>query len=572
MSQSDLIGQTFDGYKLVEVVASGDEEALYVGERVRDGERVWVRTARVDDPAALARLRQRYEAEAKAARQLASVGAVLPVRETIRLGDASGLVTPVPHGRSLNDRFAEQNSPWPLRAVLPWFRKLMTAMEAAHDEGAAHGSLQGRAIYLDDDNRVTICGVAVMDADRLDAAKRDDVKSLASMLYRATTGRPAKSGFPDTGMPPSPENYVPDYPGSLGRFLRRRLSDDEFDDPVSDAGLLRRSIDALEVDPAFRKVVGLAPRADEEGGASEVGHDRAHRRNLWRTLVVQSLIVIGFVALSVTTTLIVMESRVEDARLRAGAEHVRNADVEGAAKYTEPTPRLSVWRCLLSPLAEGPGGLDSALAEACMRLAPEVKREVLLAELSAVSAVLRARPVKDRGEDMARAYEKLFLDGADSIARHASGKLANREPVSGLEEWAIQSPAPQVSAVLQTLSGRSGPTMAWAAGLLERRRAAKREELESLEMVLGPVPDIEGNDRITDAYRSLFSSGPESLDKWLSGRRDSGHSVASIEYWVVADGDARTVSVLRTLAERDGKTGQWAKKLLARASSRSLTP
>ncbi len=465
MSRSDLIGQTFDGYTLTEVVASGDDESLYLGERVRDGEFVWVRTARIDDPHVIIRLEQRYDAEDRAARRLASVGAILPVRETIRIRGAPGLVTGVPSGRSLNDRFAEQTSPWPLREMLPWFRKLMTAMEAAHEEGAAHGTLAGRAVFLDDDDRVTICGLAMVEGHRLEQAKRSDARALAALLYRGSTARAPVPGFPDTGMPPSPDNYVAHYPGSLGRFLRRRLAVDEQDDPVMDAGLFRRSVDALAVDPSFRKAVGLSS-VDEDGGVGDTGGHPVKRRNRWRALLSQSLIITAFVALSVLATLMVMESRIENARLQSAAETARRNITRRDEPRAAETPRAAVWTCLVAALEPGSASLNHDLVDSCFRHTPSVQKATFLRELERIRSSLSA-PVSDvRDRSLASGYRALFDGGADNLQRWVEYRRSRGLSVEGVEDWLQTHRGADVVAVLRTLGGRKGDAARWAKKLL----------------------------------------------------------------------------------------------------------
>ena len=465
MSRSDLVGRVFDGYRLVDTVASGDDEILFQASRVRGGETVWVRTARVDDVEVQRRLEHRYEAEMEAARRLASVGAILPVRETIQIEGALGLVTDVPRGESLNEHFASESGARSLKTVLPWFRKLMTAMEAAHEEGAAHGSLQGRAVYLDDSGRVTVCGVASMTGEVLERARLTDVRALAAMLYRASTGQSPKHSFPDTGMPPSPDTFVPDYPGSLGRFLRRRLADDD-DDPVVDAGMLRRSIDALEVDPAFRKAAGLSPRTDDDTSSTDVHIERGKRRD-WRGLLGQLGLVALFVGVSVIVTFMVMQVRVEQA-WREGRASVTEADLGAKPTTTELTSRERLWRCLHEPFADGGArALSDAQTDQCLRQAPTLHREALAREAARIRAALQSETTAvDWDRSLEAGFEKLFGQGAQSVGQEVEYRLKRHLPLEPLEKWISSHRGGEVDAVLLTLQGREGPASEWAARTL----------------------------------------------------------------------------------------------------------
>lgn len=474
MSLIELLGRTFEGYKPVEVVATGDDEVLFVGERVRDGGRVWIRTGRrLEDDALRARLSERYEAEKVAARRLASVAQILSVREIIHIDGAPALVTDIPRGRPLSDIHSESRVATPLKELLPWFRTLLTAMEAAHAEDTAHGALQSRAVYLDKRGRVTICGIAAADGDA--AMRRTDVTSLARLLYHASTGKPPRRGFPDTGMPRSPDEIVPGYPATLARFLCRRLSDDA-DDSVQDAGVFRRSIDALSVDPEFRKAAGQGDPAETGGAGVIIERVSAERR--WRRLAWLSLVATLLVAASVTVTFLVMEVRVDEARRTAmEARPLVAGGGESVMVRAASDPRLAVWECLHSPFLTGDAqGVDAGAAgmtprhaAECMRLSPTIKRDELRHEAARLVALLEAQPISTDLEQAAdRSYGRLFDAGPDSVAEYVAYRLQHDMPTTAIDDWIQTHLADPSVATLRTLAGRQDEVAVWARGILQR--------------------------------------------------------------------------------------------------------
>ena len=416
MTHAELIGKTFDGYRLNDIVALGDDEVLYAAERIRDGDRVWIRTPRSTDTATRARFSLRYDAELTASERLKSVDAVLPVRETISVNAGPGLVTDVPRGRALHDLFAEQTAPWPLKEVMPWFARLVGAMEAAHLEKAGHGSLQPRAVWLDDARRVTVCGVATMAPEPLVETCRNDVRALAALLYRATTGRAPVAGVADTGMPPGPETYVPDYPSSLGRFLRRRFASD-VDEPVENAGVFRRSLKALEVDPAYCRAVGIEPRPDDV--ASERPEAPRVPERTWRLLAWTMFAAAGFVAIAVVSTVLMMNVRIESAYDSGFAAGRDSAPVRksGADDAGPRVPRLDAWACVHRAfLPGGPGAVRGGELADCLRLAPDVSLSTLADEAQAVALAFADVAHAPRG-DSGEVYRKLFAEGPDQSSR-----------------------------------------------------------------------------------------------------------------------------------------------------------
>ncbi len=466
-------GRTFEGYKLVDVVASGVEEVLYLAERVRDGGRVWVRTAKLVEPdPAHERLRQRYDAEKTAAVKVASTGgAILPVREVIELDGVPAIVTDIPKGRSLNDVFADGSQELRLLETLPWLRRLMTTVEAAHNVGAAHGSLGGRAVYLDED-RVTVCGLAVMEGERLKQAMLSDVVALSSLMYHATCGNAPRPGFPDTGMPVSPEHYVDGYPASLARFLRRRLAKDQAADPVENAGIFRRSIDALSVDPQFRKAAGVV---DEDAHSQQVVIQK--RKIDWQGLKWPVALGGLAVGVSVLITFMVMEVRIEEAKMSA-ARPTAPTKLAVAPAAPETNPRLAAWRCVharFTRLEDGP--IAPRGIRECMRLAPHVTIDELRTETALILEGLESTPrPNDGGISAAAGYKRMFIQGPDAVAQHVRYRLDRDLPIDELERWLAANPATQNKAVLTTLSAGQGKVAAWSKRALQRAGVAPQRK------------------------------------------------------------------------------------------------
>ena len=458
-----LFSQTFEGYKPVERVASGDDELLLLAERTRDGDPVWLRTARdPHDAAACARLGQRYEAERDAAKALASDGSVLSVREIIRVGNAPGLVSDVPKGRSLNDIFSDKTDPPALHESLAWFNRLMAAMESAHREGAAHGSLQGRAVYVTEDDRVIVCGLATMAGTQRQAAQLADVRSLAALMYHATSGKAPHRGFPDTGRPASPDTYVDGYPASLARFLVRRLSDDADEETVRDAGVFRRSIDALAVDPEFRRAAQVRGTQTE----SVVVTPAVDKGDLWRRVAATLAISGILVVVAVVATIMVMQVRVEDARRQGPAPIVQAPAAPAQVIYDATSEHARVWQCLHA-LADADSGSTERATQECLQLGPSLSPTVLANEAEHLLGILSSSPeATDRDKSADAGFRRLFTDGSAAVTQYLDYRLKRNLQTEALERWVDRNKNPQVVSVLRTVSAGEGPATQWAHRML----------------------------------------------------------------------------------------------------------
>lgn len=463
---SEFLSKTFDGYKPLERVASGNDEVLLLAEHTHDKDPVWLRTARdPEDADACERLRLRYEAERDAAKTLASIGSILSVHKIIRVGDAPGLVSDVPKGRNLNDIFSDKTDPPALHESLAWFNRLMAAMESAHREGAAHGSLQGRAVYVSEDDRVIVCGLANMVGAQRQAAQLADVRSLAALMYHATSGKPPHRAFPDIGRPASPDTYVNGYPSSLARFLVRRLSDDD-DETVRDAGVFRRSIEALAVDPDFRR----AARVHGSQTASVIVARAANSGDRWRRMAATLAISGALVVVSVVVTILVMQVRVEDARRQAPVPIVHTPAAAAPVIYDATSERARVWQCLHA-LADAADGTTERATQECLQLGLSLSPTDLAEEAVRLLGVLRASPqATDRDKSANAGFQRLFTDGSAAVTQYLDYRLKRNLQTEVLERWVDRNKNPPVVSVLRTLSTGEGPAAQWAQRLLTRPR------------------------------------------------------------------------------------------------------
>ena len=461
---TDFFDGVFDGYRFRRQVTAIPSEAIFLAERVRDGEEVWVWTPKGADGEApdFALARVRYEAMGRAARKLGTTSGVLGVRDIIQVGEAPGLVTDVPRGRPLDEILVETVQPRALREVLRWFGRLLTVFESAHNDVVVHGTLTERCIYIDKSGRPVVLGLMDKDEDDPDG-RRADVRSLAVLLYHATSGRPPKAGFPYTGQAASPREFIENYPESLARFLVQRLGAGE-GDPVTDAGVFRRALEALSVDPDFRKAASI------EGGRNDpapavIIERRAHQ---WRPILVTTIaaaiasVAVGAVVYSV------MQVRLESAERRA--EHAI-FPVVASAPSEEPLlmgDRLDAWICIHEHFLPGTDGrLSPEEASACVGRAPGLTVDELRAELLRVASGLEgSMSASDAEVSEDNSYRKLFLLGADEVAAHVRYRLESQLPTRSLDAWLTRH-IDEFGGVVQTLARRDDSVAGWAKARLE---------------------------------------------------------------------------------------------------------
>ena len=472
MTAHDWRGKTFDGYRITSPVASGDDETLFEGERVRDGDEVWIRVPRARDSASYARLKARYLAEQVAATELRSTGAVLMAREVIELDGAPALVTNRPSGQSLNDYFSKVHGPQSIRAVLGWFKRLVGALESAHEIGIAHGNLSGRAIYLDDRQRVTVYGLATMTGARLVEARQTDARALSFILYRATTGINPSLGFPHTGQPRSPSVIVEGYPPTLARFLVKRLSEEsQDDDPVNNAGVFRRSLDAMAVDPEFRRRAGLLRTGTTADLVVETRDALAGMRRFVPWVVATTFLCIACVGV----TYLAMQSQVEQVQRRSAARGRQTVEQVAPAAPAVPTGLVEVsegreaaWTCLHR--AFGPtdqGAISRVDIAQCLRLVPEATPAEMAREAARLGQALEESVrVLPKDQSVEAGYHRLFVMGADEVEQHLRYRIARRLSTARFEAWVQANRSSQVLGVLATLSARRGRVAAWARSQL----------------------------------------------------------------------------------------------------------
>jgi hypothetical protein len=151
---------------------------------------------------------------------------------------------------SLADRL--RPGPLPVHDAIQICRLLLSAIEAAHVRGAAHGPINVGAIVLDGDRPVL---GAVDPAAPTPDAPADDVYAVAMVLYETISGRPW-----EPNMAPGAADWSR-IPRRLRRVLRRALS------PVAerrwpDASAFQRALWAPRPrDPIWPAVVVLVVAA-----------------------------------------------------------------------------------------------------------------------------------------------------------------------------------------------------------------------------------------------------------------------------------------------------------------------
>lgn len=485
-----LIGNIFVGYRLCRIVATFAEEIVFLAEHTRDGRMVWIRAARetISHEEELL-LEKRYEAELRASRKLSASGVALPVRELMRVRERPAMVTDVPRGEPLDALLATSLQPRPLRDVLGWYRKVVLTFEQAHADSVVHGYLSPRHIFVDGE-RLTLLGLMEPDFDD-QQSRSSDIRALASILYYATTGRPPRAGFPYTGHPTPPRELVEGYPDALSRFLMQRLTI-EADDPVKNATIFRRSLEALVVDPNFRR--SAAPEGDRSGEVPTIIVDRRADRQLQKVAWGVAIAVIaGCIAIAVTYA--VMSVRLRTAETRAlAASTVADAtlaeatggvirDASGSPELPD-TPagriqskplisdasltvaarsRLDAWRCLHAEIVAGDGKLEPRETSTCMTGVPTLSASDLLSELDEVRVgLLGDRTGSDADASEHGSYARLFGRGADEVEADVRYRIENALPKDRIERFITENIDGEVGGIMRTLAARDGPVAAWA--------------------------------------------------------------------------------------------------------------
>jgi hypothetical protein len=465
---TDFIDGVFDGYRIQRQVMTLEGEAVFEGERVRDGERVWIWTSRASgsalDPSAL---REKYEGRVRATRRVGTTGGALGIREIIQIGVAPGLVTEAPRGRSLDDLLADSVQPRSIREVLQWFGPLMATMDTAHSDHIVHGALTPRHVYLDNSHRPTVLGLTETEDDAADAvAQRADVLALATLLYHATTGRPPKAGFPYTGQPASPREIVETFPDGLARFLVQRLAAAD-DDPVTDACVFRRSLEALSVDPDFRKAAGIEASANDPAPPVVIERDP----NKWKRLLVP-LAAAGIAAIAMGgITYSVMNVRLDAAERRAAAATAAppiTVVTPPVAMGARGGPTRDAWSCVHAQFgAAGDGALSPEEAGDCVRHSPGVTLADLAAELDRIRVGLSGEAVaSDAAASEDKSYRDLFELGADELAMHVRHRLEHQLAMDSLDRWVSRNLTGSVAGIMRTLAARNDAVAIWARGRL----------------------------------------------------------------------------------------------------------
>ncbi|MEC8025299.1 MAG: hypothetical protein VX223_15335 [Myxococcota bacterium] len=474
MKLKDIIGSSADGYRLDKLVDSTTQEWRFEAEALRSGVLVHVRLPRTNIASHSPALAVRYQNELDASSMLPAAGPAVANREIVEIHGQPALVSDRPSGQSLADMFSKNTSSVPLATVLEWFRSLVLSIEAAHRDNIAHGHLGASDIFQDDDGQIELRGLALFhDAEDIEQAKRADVFSLAQILYQATTGQRPEAGFPYIGQPTPAEQIVDGYPESLSRFLSLRLAADA-DDPVRDAGIFRRSLDAI----AQFAEVQLQIERSRPARRPEVVFE--HGRKEWgRFLGPLAIVAVAALAGAGATSLYhqgqTQQLPTETSTVASAAPTSMPMPNPTTIDHTN-TSRLEVWHCLHHEFSKGGDGrLTMREIMRCMRADPDLTVDEVQVEAMRILSALQTEPnADDSKESQNESYRRLFALGVDEVDLYLSYRMARQLPLDNVERWVQQSAGQEAVGVLRTLANRPNPVGQWAATTLQRVHKTER--------------------------------------------------------------------------------------------------
>jgi hypothetical protein len=470
MALKDLIGTIVDGYRLDTLVDSSVTEWRFAGQSVLSGIPVNIRMPRVSQEEICADLGALYQRELDASQILQSTGMVVAARDLIEIHDRPALVTDCPRGKSLADLFVQSSTGQPLSEALPWFRSLVIAFESAHRDGVAHGSFGPADIFKDEDGRLTIRGFAIADTNqsRTDA-QRADVRSLAGILYQATTGRAPEAGFPHAGEATPANQIIPDYPESLSRFLTLRLGGD-LTDPVSNAGIFRRSLDAMSEYAEVKRKAELTSPTRSPEVVFETNSKRL--RELVGPLLSVSLACIAGASaawLYLQSNPPEITKRITNSSTTAALPKTATETAVHATQIDlRKKERLAIWNCIHSEFATGGDGeLSPKELMRCIQIAPDLTMDELQLEALRIVATLDEKPTAiDTAKTQSDSFRRIFLLGADEVEQYVTYRIERQLSLEELDHWIIGYGGKSAIGVLRTLAVRSGAIGIWANKVL----------------------------------------------------------------------------------------------------------
>ncbi|MBO9310452.1 MAG: SUMF1/EgtB/PvdO family nonheme iron enzyme, partial [Chloroflexi bacterium] len=247
-------GQMLGKYRIEGLIGRGNMAEVYRAFNPDLSQYVAIKVIhpmRLDDPEAVARLRQ----EARAAASLSHPN-ILRVFDFDEQGGLSYMVTELIQGETLAKRIAAAPNGLPLSEVRRWFVQLCAALDYAHQRGVIHRDVKPSNIMITADERLVLTDFglarlagsekltatgyttgspAYMSPEQIEGAADlshlADIYALGCVLFELLTGRTPFIGSNASiiikhlsELPPSPSAFVQDLPKGVDAVVLRALS------------------------------------------------------------------------------------------------------------------------------------------------------------------------------------------------------------------------------------------------------------------------------------------------------------------------------------------------------------
>jgi hypothetical protein len=221
---AELLGDALGHHELVQVIGGGASGLVYEAFDPREGRHVAIRTFRLDamEPQAAATFEARLRAQTAAAAALQHPN-IVAVYDCDRQGQTASQAMEFVEGENLAQHLARVGS-LPALQALALVAQLLSALEAAHARGLAHGRIEPAHLLVSRAGRLKVLGFGV--PQPVEPTVADDLYRSAVVAYQMFTGESPSQRPGQDGGRLAPHQLRPDLPVALDGVFERALSDD----------------------------------------------------------------------------------------------------------------------------------------------------------------------------------------------------------------------------------------------------------------------------------------------------------------------------------------------------------